>query len=219
MYRSRMKRRYSSVAFVVRYTAEVRSNCVLYSFWSLRAASSCLLGTYASPHHRALSMRNHPHRRVRAGPQMAWTNLVDRRALVPPARRSNAASSSSLEREEKLVCSLSVLLSPFFLSFGSLFRRRESHFYERVALKIMTLHGETQLAALRPFLRPIRPESRYVYVCGNVLTPGRSISLQYPPKIFLHYARAIRQPPRFLSAEMKLSPAFVGRTKSRRENG
>lgn len=29
----------------------------------------------------------------------------------------------------------------------------------------------TRLAALRPFLKLIRPESRYVYVCGNVPTP------------------------------------------------
>lgn len=35
----------------------------------------------------------------------------------------------------------------------------------------MTRHGDTRLAALRPFLKLIRPESRYVYVCGNVPTP------------------------------------------------
>lgn len=147
-------------------------------------------------------MKNHSHQCYAKGNNGRLSHFANG-ANVPHrrCRRSNAALSSSLKKgqpSERLLC----------FSAASLSRRRTSHFYRRVALKIMTRYDETRLAALRPFPRLIRPEDRYVYVCGNVATPV--CYLQYPPKIFLHYA-AIRHASFLLllpSTEMKLSPLF-----------
>lgn len=93
----------------------------------------------------------------------------------PPHRICDCAIGALTRRyhhHERMNRSLRNVFSISF-SFGSLSRRRASHFYRRVALKIMTRHSETRLAALRPFPQsPVQPESRYVYVCGNVSTPA-----------------------------------------------
>lgn len=84
----------------------------------------------------------------------------------------------------------------------------------------MTRHGDTRLAALRPFLKLIRPESRYVYVCGNVPTPAAicNILLRF---FFITSRPGAHRLSRFLlffpSAEMKLSPAFVERKDTAQE--
>ena len=116
-------------------------------------------------------MKNHRHQCYVDGNDPQWrlsqfANDVNEAHRWHGCRHSNATLSSSLEKKTGLRS------ASFFLSlFRIVVLTPCDSFLQRcVALKIMTRHGDTRLTALRPFLKLIRPESRYVYVCGNVPT-------------------------------------------------
>jgi len=120
--RAEGRKLFSSDAFVVGYTAEVRPNRVLRS---LRVPSSRrIIAPYASP--SPPPMKNHPHRRVtgggstsRSGVPRPSANGANESRHRRARRCSDAASSSSFMRERRI--NLRISLSSLSLSLSLCF--------------------------------------------------------------------------------------------------